>query len=91
MAGMIKLGASSCYGQILTPALTCLSGNSTIEVSFDMCAFTDDGLKAQDPRDAVVKVIEGAEHGQNGGMRQALVKGNEVQVRKFEINAEPAV
>ena len=52
-----------------------------------MCAFTDDGLKAQDPRDAVVKVIEDAQVGQNGGMRQALVKGKEVQVREFEINA----
>jgi hypothetical protein len=87
VAGMIKLGAAGYYCQILTPALTCLSGNSTIEVSFDMCAFTGDGLKAQDPRDAVVKVIEDAQVGQNGGMRQALVKGKEVQVREFEINA----
>jgi hypothetical protein len=84
---MIKLGAAGYYGQILTPALTCLPGNSTIEVSFDMCAFTGDGLKAQDPRDAVVKVIEDAQVGQNGGMHQALVKGKEVQVREFEINA----
>ena len=87
VAGMIKLGAAGYYGQILTPALTCLPGNSTIEVSFDMCAFTGDGIKAQDSRDAVVKVIEGAELGQNGDMRQALVKGKEVQVREFEINA----
>lgn len=83
MAGMIKLGASSSWVQIVTPALDCLSGNAKIEVSFDMCPYTGSGQKADDPLDAVVKVLENVSTGTKGDMHQAVLSCDEVQTKAF--------
>ena len=86
MAGMIKLGAANSYVQIMTPELTCLSGNAKIRVSFDMCPYTDDGAKIGDPLDAVVKVMTGVKLGTNGTMTQSMVSGKVAQEKTFTIN-----
>lgn len=87
MAGMIKLGAASSWSQILTPPLTCLSGPSTIEVSFDMCAYTEDGKKIIDPLDAIVKVMDNVKLGVNGDMSQAYLSGTVSDERQFTISS----
>ena len=86
MAGIIKLGAASSYVQIMTPELTCLSGNAKIKVSFDMCPYTDNGTKVGDPLDAVVKIMTGVKLGTNGSMAQSLVSGSMAQEKTFSIN-----
>lgn len=86
MAGIIKLGAANSWVQIMTPALTCLSGNARIRVSFDMCPYTDNGTKIGDPLDAVVKVMTDVKLGSNGSMTQSLVSGKVAQEKTFSIN-----
>ncbi|MDD6254130.1 MAG: BACON domain-containing carbohydrate-binding protein [Bacteroidales bacterium] len=39
--GQVKIGASSKAGQIVTPAITCLSGPAEVEVSFDASPYMD--------------------------------------------------
>ena len=39
--GQVKIGASNAAGQIVTPAITCLSGPAEVEVSFDASPYMD--------------------------------------------------
>lgn len=87
LAGMLKLGASNYYVQAVTPALGCLSGSATLEVSFDMGPFTSDGARASDPLDAVIKVIEGGSVSTQGNMHQVLTGGTVAQTRSFTIDS----
>ncbi len=42
-AGLIKIGASSCAAEIVTPTINCLEAGKTaiVEVSFDYCPYAD--------------------------------------------------
>ena len=86
MAGIIKLGAANSYVQIMTPAITCLSGNAKIKVSFDMCPYSDNGTKIGDPLDAVVKVMTDVKLGTNGSMTQSLLSGKVAHEKTFSLN-----
>ncbi len=60
-AGLVKIGASSKYAQIVTPAITCLSGTAEVEVSFDAAPYMDptSGTSVPykfDPATAIVQV-----------------------------------
>ena len=85
MPGLIKLGAASAWCQILTPALDCLSGPATIKVSFRMAPYTDNGVKASDPLDAVVKVLDGVTLATVGTMHQAFSSGTAVYEKTFTL------
>ena len=91
LAGMLKLGASNYYVQAVTPPLTCLQRNATLEVSFDMSPFTNDGATATDPLDAVIKVIEGGSVSTQGAMHQVLTGGTVAQSRAFTIDSNVAM
>ncbi|MGM9768361.1 MAG: BACON domain-containing protein [Candidatus Cryptobacteroides sp.] len=60
--GQVKIGASSKAGQIVTPAITCLSGPAEIEVSFDMSPYMDPSEESYpykyDQADAIVQVFK---------------------------------
>lgn len=88
MPGMLKMGASNSWVQIMTPELDCLSGKATISVSFDMCPYTDDGLKIadKDQQNAIVRVLEDVELGKNGDMYQAILSGKVTQEKPFALN-----
>ena len=84
--GHLKLGAGSKCGTIVTPALKCLNGNSTVIVEFDMCPYVE---KAPDPYTAVISVID-------GGSAEASEKyinkitGNTTVVKEFTFDSEYA-
>lgn len=88
MPGMLKLGAASSWVQIMTPELDCLEGPSTIQVSFDMCPYTDDGKKNSDPLEAVVRIFNDVVLGQEGGMVQAFKSGTKVHEKVVPMNSE---
>lgn len=83
--GLIKLGAAGAWCQILTPALSCLSGTATVKVSFLMAPYTDNGVKASDPLDAVVKVLDGVTLSTVGNMRQAYSAGTVSYEKTFTL------
>lgn len=60
--GQVKIGASSKAGQIVTPAITCLSGPAEIEVSFDMSPYMDPSADSSpykfDIAEAIVQVFK---------------------------------
>lgn len=85
MPGMVKLGASNAWCQILTPALSCLSGTATLKVSFLMAPYTDNGVKASDPLDAVVKVYDGVTLAKTGDMYQAFTSGTASYEKTFTL------
>jgi hypothetical protein len=53
-AGCLKIGGGSNTGRIVTPALDCLTGNATLEVSFDASLYTE---ATADPLTGVVEVL----------------------------------
>ena len=56
--GYLKLGAASECGTIVTPELSCLSGNAKIKVSFDASPYQED--PKMDPLTMKILVIDGA-------------------------------
>lgn len=91
MPGLIKLGAASAWCQILTPALDCLQGTATVKVSFLMAPYTDDGVKAGDPLDAVIKVIDNVKLATVGTMHQAYSSGTVSYEKTFTISDRMAM
>ncbi len=53
-AGCLKIGGSKKTGRIVTPALDCLTGNATLEVSFDASLYTE---ATPDPLTGIVEVL----------------------------------
>ena len=53
-AGCLKIGGSKKTGRIVTPALDCLTGNATLEVSFDASLYTE---ATADPLTGIVEVL----------------------------------
>lgn len=91
MPGLIKLGAASAWCQILTPPLDCLSGKATVRVSFLMAPYTDNGVKASDPLDAVVKVLDGVTLSTKGTMHQAYTAGTVSYEKTFTLENRMAM
>lgn len=91
MPGLVKLGAASAWCQILTPPLDCLSGPATIKLSFQMAPYTDNGLKASDPLDAIVKVLDGVALSTMGTMHQAYTSGTAVYEKAFTLEDRMAM
>ena len=56
--GYLKLGASSECGTIVTPELSCLSGNAKIKVSFDASPYQE--APNMDPLTMKILVVDGA-------------------------------
>lgn len=83
--GLVKLGAAGSWCQILTPALNCLSGKATLKLSFLMAPYTDNGAKAPDPLEAIIKVFDGVTLGTVGGMHQAYSSGTASYEKTFSL------
>ena len=54
-SGCLKIGASKTTGDIVTPALTCLSGTATLEVQFDAAPYVEGDVSAEDPLTTVIE------------------------------------
>lgn len=68
--GYLKLGAESECGTIVTPELSCLSGNAKIKVSFDASPYQE--VPKMDPLTMKILVIDGASSNK-------VEKGDQVQ------------
>lgn len=91
LAGILKVGASEKYAQIVTPKLDCLSSAATLEVSFDMGPISYDGVKLPDPLDAVIKVIEGGTVAKIGSANSMITNYTTAQEKTFTMAANPAL
>lgn len=77
--GSLKIGASSLTGTIVTPPLSCLSGNAKLEVSFDISPYME---AEPDPFTAKVEVLTGGEVDASHFIKNATVS----QEKKFNIH-----
>lgn len=80
--GYIKLGASSHRGGIVTSEMSLLTGRATVKLTFSACMYRE--ASVSDPRDAVIKVHDGAVIGSNW----LLSGGEERIVDEFEIEGD---
>ena len=90
-AGLVKIGASSKYAQIVTPAINCLSGTAEVEVSFDAAPYMDptDGTSIPykfDPATAIVQVYNNSAHkDESSFINHEIGTPSEDQVHKFTL------
>lgn len=90
-AGLVKIGASSKYAQIVTPAINCLSGTAEVEVSFDAAPYMDptDGTSIPykfDPATAIVQVYNNsARQDESKFINHEIGTPSEDQVHKFTL------
>lgn len=90
-AGLVKIGASSKYAQIVTPAITCLSGTAEVEVSFDAAPYMDptSGTSVPykfDPATVIVQVYNNsARKDESKFINHEIGTPSEDQVHKFTL------
>ncbi|MGN0188313.1 MAG: BACON domain-containing protein [Candidatus Cryptobacteroides sp.] len=89
-AGLVKIGASSACAQIVTPAITCLSGTAEVEVSFDACPYMDPSTAGKpykfDPATCIVQVYNNsARKNESGFINHEVGTPSETEVHKFRM------
>lgn len=90
-SGEVKIGASSKCAQIVTPAITCLSGTAVVEVSFDAAPYMDptSGTSTPykyDPATCIVQVYNNSEHqDEEKYINHEIGTPSETEVHKFRI------
>ena len=90
-SGEVKIGASSKCAQIVTPAITCLSGTAVVEVSFDAAPYMDPTSETStpykyDPATCIVQVYNNSERqDEEKYINHEIGTPSETEVHKFRI------
>lgn len=91
-SGAVKIGASNKCAQIVTPAITCLSGAAEVEVSFDACPYRNpDNMPTivYDPATVIVQVYNNsARQDEAKYINHEVGTPSETEVHKFRLPTE---